>query len=300
MEKTGNEYKACSRDEVNFHLTLRRFSIFGDDAANAFDGRVFRKIFEYAGALFLLSIYEKDAGVYYSIGPDPAGDEDVLQEAKRLVGQILGLQFSLPEFYAFAKSDPIIHEHVRQFQGLRPTLSATGFEMLVTSITAQQINLKFAFTTRSRMIRKFGKTFEKNGAIYYVFPTPERLADAKIEQLREMQFSNRKAEYVIGLARSIVHDGLNLEGFTEKQNDEVFETLMPLRGIGRWSVDWFLARYLGRGEAFPSGDLAVRKLVEKHFFDSEKRPEDELRRFAQQRWGKFTNLVVHYLLAGLS
>ena len=66
--------------------------------------------------------------------------------------------------------------------------------MLVTSITAQQVSLHSAFAVRSRLIERFGVRHEEAWA----FPSRERIAEAAESEIREVGFSTRKAEYVIG------------------------------------------------------------------------------------------------------
>lgn len=281
---------------LNFSLTLRRYLAFGEDAANVFDGRVFAKAFHHGEMLYLLRLWENEEGICLEILPDPA-DETVRQTGAHLARRLLGLHEELERFYTFAAGDPMLQELVERFRGTRVTLAPDPFEMLVTSITAQQINLKFAFTVRSRLIRQFGRHFSANGRLYFAFPTPEALAQADISTLREMQFSRRKAEYIIGIARAVASGELDLAAMKDRSDAQITESLTSYRGIGRWTVDWFLARHLGRGHVFPAGDLGVRKAVEKFYFEGRKQPPERLREFAAQ-WGEFTNLVVHYLLLG--
>jgi|TARA_B100000315_G_scaffold257606_1_gene307004 DNA-3-methyladenine glycosylase II len=75
----------------------------------------------------------------------------------------------------------------------------------------------------------------------------------------------------------------------------ILRELTALVGIGRWTVDWFLARFLGRGEAIAAGDLAVRRAIQYFYFNGAKVDEKRIRQFAA-RWGEFTNLAIHYLL----
>jgi DNA-3-methyladenine glycosylase II len=74
---------------------------------------------------------------------------------------------------------------------------------------------------------------------------------------------------------------------------EVKARLTALRGLGEWSADWFLARYLGRSEAWPAGDLGLRKAVIAFY------PGVTDIRAAGVRFHPFQNLSAHYLLAGL-
>jgi DNA-3-methyladenine glycosylase II len=171
--------------------------------------------------------------------------------------------------------------------------------MLVTSITAQQINLRFAFAVRSRLVRRYGEKFKYNGQNFFAFPAPEKLARVKVSSLRQLQFTEKKSEYTIGLARAIRDGRLDLAALSRQSEEMIAEKLMALHGIGRWTVDWFLARCLGRGHAFPAGDLGVRKAVQHFYFNGEQQPEAELREFAK-RWGEYANLATHYLLTGLA
>ena len=76
-------------------------------------------------------------------------------------------------------------------------------------------------------------------------------------------FSNRKAEYVIGLARS----DLDLDELASLPDEEVTARLVALRGLGEWTADWFLARHLARPHAWPAGDLGLRKAVAAFYGD---------------------------------
>src|SRR5262249_39263286 len=156
-------------------------------------------------------------------------------------------------------------------------------ESLVTSITAQQVSLFAAFAIRTRLIERFGE----RGELAYAFPRRERVAAAGDAELVALGFSRRKAEYVLGLARS----DLDLDGLAALDDDEVRVRLTALRGLGPWSAEWFLARHLARPRAWPAGDLGLRKAAEVLYgLDVH-----ELGR----RLDPFQNLSAHYLLTGM-
>jgi DNA-3-methyladenine glycosylase II len=289
---------AARDDRLNFALTLRRYQAYGEDAANYFDGKNFRKVFSREDKLFLLSLQESNGGVTLHVQP-PTRSQTVWQQAELITRKILGLGFPLEAFYQFAAGDPVLRELAKKFRGLRPTLAANPFESLVTSITAQQINLQFAFAVRSRLVRRYGEKLNFNGQTYFAFPKPEKLARVKVSSLRRLQFTEKKSEYIIGLANAVRDGWLDLAALSQQSDEEIAEKLMALRGVGRWTVDWLLARHLGRGQAFPAGDLGVRKAVQHFYFNGKEKSEEELRKFSR-RWGEFANLATHYLLAGLA
>jgi DNA-3-methyladenine glycosylase II len=200
------------------------------------------------------------------------------------------VEFELGPFYRWARRDAVLRRLVRRLAGFRPPLAPDAFETLVTSITAQQVSLRAAFAIRNRMIERLGEPGEHAIA----FPVRERLADTREEELTEVGFSGRKAEYVISLARS----ELDFATLPALADEEIKERLCAERGIGEWTADWYLARHLARPTAWPAGDLGLRKAVEASYFDGETLTTSEVREFGE-RLEPFQNLSAHYLLTGL-
>src|SRR2546428_5415990 len=197
-----------------------------------------------------------------------------------------------------AKPAPPLASLVEPLYGLRPTLAPTPFEMLVGSITAQQINLSFAFACRARLVRRYGTSVRVGRETVWAFPEAARLATARLRELRALKYSTRKAEYIRDLARAVVAGALDLDALDAAPGPTVIERLTALRGLGRWTADWFLARCLGRGDVCPAGDLAVRKAVEHYCGRGRRLSEIAIRRRAGA-WGEYQNLAVPYLLAGM-
>src|SRR5690606_23170864 len=176
--------------------------------------------------------------------------------------------------------------------GMRPPRASNLFEALVTSITAQQVNLAFATTIRNRLVKRYGKSLVIDGRMFYAFPTPERLTEVPLQELRDMQFSWRKGEYIVNLAREVADGALRLDEFSLLSNEAIIERITQVKGLGRWTADWLLARGLGRGDVVAAGDLGVRKAVGKFYFGGQT-PTIEAVRTLAARWGMFQNLAVH-------
>jgi DNA-3-methyladenine glycosylase II len=256
----------------DFELSTGRFRAFGPDRANLWlDGSLYRAV----------------DGHEVRITGAPGGVEvEPLDDASRPdVLTLLGAPFDLDGFRAFAATEPVLSRVVAALPGLRPPLAPDPFESLVTSVTAQQVSLHAAFAIRNRLIVAFG--VETGRA--YAFPTRERLAAAAPEELTALGFSRRKAECVIGVARS----DLDLDALATLPDDEVKNQLVALTGIGEWTADWFLARHLARPRAWPAGDLGLRKSVERFYGAN-----GDLRSFGGN-FSPYENLSAHYLLAAL-
>src|SRR5438552_3517888 len=148
----------------DFALSTERFRAFGVDRANLWhegglhrvvDGREVR--------------IEAAAGGVDVEPLDPA--------IEPVVQKLLGSEFGLDSFYAWAQNDAVLARLAEALAGFRPPLAPQPYETLVTSITAQQVSLQSAFAIRNRLIERFGEPGEHAIA----FPSRERLAAAREE-----------------------------------------------------------------------------------------------------------------------
>jgi DNA-3-methyladenine glycosylase II len=263
-------------DPYDFELSTERFRAFGPDLANLwYEGGVHRVVDGRE-----LRIEAATGGVDV---------EPLDEETEPVARAMLGADFELDPFYAWAQGDEVLRKLVPRLAGLRPPLAPDPYEALVSAISAQQVSLFAAFAIRNRMVERFGV----HGVHAYAFPTRERMAEASEQQLTELGFSRRKAEYVLGVARADV----DFEALRNLPDDEVKTNLTAIRGLGEWSADWFLARHLARPRAWPAGDLGLVKAVSAFYFGGRKLSIAEVRE-AGARFDPFQNLTAHYLLTG--
>ncbi len=280
--------------------TLARYHVWGEDPANRLVDGALLRVLRLESRLVPYEVRPggavDDARLHVRIpGTRAAGVGDaVTAEIRRL----FGLDFDLDGFYRMAKGDPALAPLVEPLYGLRPTLAPAPLEMLVGSITAQQVNLSFAFACRARLVRRYGTPVTIGDETVWAFPDAAALARAGLREFRVMKYSRRKGEYIRDLARAVVDGELDFAALAEAPNDAVVERLTRLRGLGLWTADWFLARCLGRGDVCPAGDLAVRKAFDRHYGRGRALSEVAIRRRARA-WGTHQNLAVHYLLAAM-
>jgi 3-methyladenine DNA glycosylase/8-oxoguanine DNA glycosylase len=256
-------------EPYDFALSTERFRAFGIDLASRWhEGGLYRAI----------------GGREVRIEPAPGGvDVSPLDdEIRAAVLKLLGAEFDLAAFSAWAATQPVLDALAPRLAGFRPPLAPDPFEALVTSITAQQVSLFSAVAIRNRLIERFGEQV----GLAWSFPTRERIARATEEEIVAAGFSRRKAEYTVALARS----DLDLHALGAMSDDEIRAEITALRGLGPWTAEWFLARHLARPRAWPAGDLVLRKVAALLYGVD----VDELGR----RLDPFQNLSAHYLLTG--
>ncbi len=260
----------------DFHLSTVRFRDFGSDGATVWheDG-----------------LHRVVAGTEVRIDAAPGGVrvEPGTSDSAEEVARLLGLPFDLDSFRAWAARDPILGPITETLHGFRPTLNPRPFEALVVAITTQQISLRAAAAIRGRFVQRFGVKHE----VAWEFPAREAVALADPRDFPALGFSQKKAEYVVGLARS----DLDFDVLALLPDDAVIAALTALPGLGRWTADWFLARHLARPHAWPAGDLGVRKAVSAFYADGRPLTIPEVRTMGD-RFAPFQNLSAQFLLAG--
>lgn len=161
---------------------------------------------------------------------------------------------------------------------------------LMKSIIHQQLNLSFAHTLSSRFVQTYGK--EVDGVWFY--PEPDKIASLQPEELRLLQFSTRKAEYVIGLSQAIASGKLQLEGLALKADEEVATELISYRGIGPWTAQSFLMFGLGRPNLFPLADIGLQNALKIQWERTDKPKAEEIMQYLPE-WSPYLSYAALYL-----
>ena len=81
--------------------------------------------------------------------------------------------------------------------------------------------------------------------------------------LREAGLSQRKTEYAVGLAQAIATGEFVPDGLAQMSDQAAIDTIVGLRGFGRWSAEIYLMFSLGRMDIFPADDLALQVALQR-------------------------------------
>lgn len=210
------------------------------------------------------------------------------------------LRTDLVPFYQLAKNDSILGPLVQFLEGLRIIGVPDLFEALCWAVIGQQINLTFAYTLKKRLVETFGETYECNGRTYYRFPSPSLLlGNNTLATLRELQFTTKKAEYIIDIAGRIVRGELQKEQLLASGYDAAEETLLRIRGIGPWSAHYVMMRCLRNPAAFPAGDAGLHAALKKQLGLTAKPTPAEIRAVFEP-WKGYEAYAVFYLWRSLT
>jgi DNA-3-methyladenine glycosylase II len=260
--------------------SVERFKRWGDDLLDRWDGQTLIRTTPHtsgavAYACTIIGTVER-----------PRVRVEVAQAEHRPIAEraLLGMFVQAPDgaLAQLAARDPVIARLDAAWQGIRPIVQTDGVAAIVRSISAQQVNLTWAVTTRRRLALLAGRRHIFGPHEVYSLDA-ERLAEMTVEQLRALQLTTRKAEYIVDIAQRIASVALDLETLAAAPDDEVIAQLTAIRGIGRWTAEWYLARTLGR-PVVVSGDLGVRKAIGAAYLGGAMPTEQQVRELTAH-WG---------------
>ena len=167
------------------------------------------------------------------------------------------------------KLKPIIDKHHCQvFSHAGLAEEVDPFNSLVSGIISQQVsnlsnvcahchtNYTQVSGAAAKSIKaKFVGLFDTHS----LFPTPSQVCASDIVTLRTAGLSQRKAEYVHGLAERFHSGEITTSMLFNASYEEVFEELIKVRGLGKWSIEMFACFGLKRMDVFSTGDLGVQR-----------------------------------------
>ena len=287
----------------DFELTAGYHTYFqGRYGTDSLTGGVYRRLLDLGDKLVLASVRSVGSVEAPELAIDLQGDgltADEAGQATAHVAWLLGTGQDLTEFYELSRTDSALSAITQRYYGLHLPHTASVFEALVLAILGQQIATNVARIIRTLMIESHGLRETFDGETYYAFPRPETLGGLSVDQLRGLKLSQRKAEYVKGIAQAAFENSpIGLEFLHGMTDEAAVENVVELRGVGHWTAQWVLIRALGRPDALPLGDLALRRAVSRVYFGGSEISDSQLEEFSW-RWSPWRTYATVYLFTAL-
>ena len=198
-----------------------------------------------------------------------------------------------PEAREFLRNaDPVLAQLIDARPDFRPRAwmdelpPLDAFATLIFQVVGQQLSVAATRTIVSRIEERFGGRL----------PTPAELLAADPQVLRSAGLSTRKGATLRALAERFVDGRLSDEGLAGMTDDEVEAALTEVPGIGPWSAHGFLLVALDRPDVFLTGDIALRRAIQRLYdFDHVPTPDELIE--LSDRWRPYRSLAVSYLFA---
>jgi AraC family transcriptional regulator, regulatory protein of adaptative response / DNA-3-methyladenine glycosylase II len=218
-------------------------------------------------------------------GTDPRGIPDIVRRVRR----IFDLDADIHAAHTILCEDPLLAAGIRRCPGLRVPGGWDGFEVMVRAVLGQQVTVAVATTLAQRLVERHGEHRDDSTAgLDRVFPTPERLMQAPLENIG---LPKSRAVTLRAVAAAML-DG-HLDFRPGQRLDAFVERITELPGIGKWTAHYVAMRALNHPDAFPAADLVVQRVLGGNQQLSER--EAETRSQAWRPWRAYAVLQLWHL-----
>ncbi len=249
------QLKLPFRQPFDWKTVLEFYAFRAIPGVECVEDGVFRRTVCVGETIGLIEVHLAASGdhLVLAIPPELAGGAMRIVERVR---RMFDLRADPDAIASVLQKSPTLRSIVRKRPGLRVPGSWDAYEIAVRAILGQQVSVKGARTIAGRIARQFGTPFpgESEYELVHLFPRPEQLVNAPMEK---HGLTGRRAETVRGISRAVLEGTLDLE--TVESLEGFVEQFTELPGVGPWTAHYVAMRALGEPDAFPSGDLVLRK-----------------------------------------
>ncbi|MDQ1830746.1 DNA-3-methyladenine glycosylase family protein [Massilia scottii] len=255
-------------------------------------GRI-RKGVMIGGVPVLLDIALRAGVANCTVLADAALARDDRRQIDDALLNILALRIDPAPFLAAVAGDPLLGPVVQRQPGLRIVQSATIFEALTWAIIGQQINLTFAIALRRTFILQAGR---QHSSGLWCYPEARDVARLDAGDLTTRKFSRSKADTLLRLAHLVDSGELTLDRSDDAAR--VAASLLAVKGIGPWTVNYALLRGYGYADCSLHGDVAIRAAFQ-HLLGEDAKPDMARTEALLARYAPHRTMAAAHLWASL-
>lgn len=242
---------------------------------------------------FAVKLKENETDIIVTVYDEAVTKRDS-ENIKQYIENWFDLKRNLQPFYSMAENDPILRPIVEKYKGYRIVGIPNLFEAFTWAILGQQINVTFAYKLKKRLIETYGSTLRYNDVKLATFPTAKKIASLTVANLRQLQISQRKAEYIIGIAEKIANNTLTKEQLMQLDDQKLEQELINLRGVGTWTANYVMMRTFLRTTAFPYQDVGIKRAFKEQLRHTTYPTKEEMKKYVSN-WQGWEAYAAFYL-----
>lgn len=211
-------------------------------------GGVYERVLGVAGEAVMVRVSPHQRAVL-SLEVEAAGQ--AVSEVAARARRVFDLDCDPAVIAGALSADPLLAAPLLAHPGLRVPGAWDPFELCVRAVVGQQITVRAATTLTARLADRWGSPVEVGG-FTRLFPTPHQLADAPLETAGLIR---SRATTIRAIATAMAAGALSLDG------DGAVAALRAIPGIGVWTAQYIAMRVRRDADAFPSGDVVLRRMA---------------------------------------
>jgi len=204
----------------------------------------------------------------------------------------------IPNALAHLQTDPVLAQIIAETPIIKPAVSFADvpeadrlYLALLESIVSQQISVKAADAIFRRFRMLFSETADAEG-----YPSPAQLLLKTTDELRAAGLSFQKIKYLQSVAEFALANPLTIAHVANMTDEAVVQYLLPIKGVGRWTVEMLLMFVLDRPDVFPVDDLVIRqKMIRAYGLTETGKPLYRRLQEIAAPWQPYRTLACRYL-----
>ena len=186
----------------------------------------------------------------------------------------------------FLERDHVLKKLIKKFPNSCLIKHSAPFEVLINAVVGQQISVKAADRVRENLMK-------------LVSLTPKNILRAGPERLLSAGLSKQKVQYMVNIANWFIINNINSTWFKNTASELIYQKLLNIKGIGRWTLQMFQIFYLQEPDILPISDLGLIKAVEKAYELSRDEAISQIQGIACAKWKPYSTAAVWFLWRNL-
>ena len=226
-----------------------KFSIDVDNSINS--GQVF--------------LWEKDGTDWYGInGQDilKINKNGVIKSIRNLKTDFFRKNDNMQEIIKSISKDKTVKKAVKEYEGLR-LFRQDPFQCLISFIISSNSNIQKIKNSLEKITKKFGKKVKIQNKEFFLFPEPEKMAKATIDEIKSCGVGYR-APFIKEAAKMVILKKIDFEYLKKCDYYEAKKNICLVPGIGNKVADCIMLFSLNKLDAFPL-DTWMIKILEKYY-----------------------------------
>ena len=215
-----------------------------------------------SGQVFL---WEKDGTDWYGInGQDvlKINKNGIVKSIRNSKTNFFRKNDNMEEIIKSISEDKTVKKAVKEYEGLR-LFRQDPFQCMISFIISSNSNIQKIKNSLEKITKKFGTQIKIQNKEFFLFPNPEKLANASIEEIKKCGVGYR-APFIKQASKMIVLKKINFEYLEKCDYEEAKKNICVIPGIGNKVADCILLFSLNKLEAFPL-DTWMIKILEKYY-----------------------------------
>ena len=185
-----------------------------------------------------------------------------------------------------SNKDKVLKKLIKTYKNEHLNLNNNYFHSLINSVIGQQISVSAAHSIKNKFF-----SIKKN-------ITPLNVLKIKTNDLRKCGLSRQKILYIRNISKYFLENKSFIKNIEKYSEVEIFNSLIQIKGVGKWTIHMFLMFSYGSSNIFPIGDLGFLKAISKLY--NLKLPISERKlKYLNKKWSPYSSQATWYLWRSL-